>query len=165
MAQYIYSMGALIGILLFSMMMNQGRMLSQRENFVNETSTQMMGIADEILDKIDRSDILFDSKTAGQRVWQAKVDSLTQPNGFGGCSTITSCKDIDDFDGLTLTLQNQGMNYDVSVSVDYVSRSNPDSVVATPTFSKRVSVTVTAASVLVGHSSPSTTISRVIPYR
>jgi len=165
MAQYIYSMGALLGILLFSMMMNQGRVLSQQQNFVNEASTQMMGIADGILDTIDRSDIPFDSGTAGQRVWEAKVDSLTPTSEFGGCGTIASCHDIDDFDGLTQSVSNQGMNFDVAISVEYVSRSNPDSVVATPTFSKRVSVTVTATSVLIGADSPHATISRVIPYR
>jgi len=165
MAQYIYLMGALAGIILFSMMMGGGRMLSQRQVFVNEASTQTMGVANEILDLIDRPGIEFDSGTAGLQAWEADLDGLTPPEEFGGCDAIEACDDVDDFDGLNVTITNQGMNYDVAIEVMYVSRSNPDSVVTTPTMSKRVSVTIEASSVLMGNDSPTATISRVITYR
>jgi len=118
-----------------------------------------------VLNLIDSPKINFDSKTAGLRAYEASVDSLTASSSFGGCTVVTSCRDVDDFDGLSITGTKQGLAYRASIDVDYVSRTNPDSVVSSPTMSKRVTVTVSSTSVFVASDSVSGVISRIIPYR
>lgn len=165
MAEYIYTIGALAGVMLLSIMINEGRTLGQRQIFVNEVSTQMVDVATTVLDEIDRPDLPFDSKTAGLHAFETLADSLTSPNAFGGCNVMSTCGDVDDFHGMHMKIANRGLEYRVSIDVAYVSRSNPDSIVTTPTMSKMVTVNVTASSVLIGNDSLSASISRVIPYR
>ena len=164
MAQFIYSIGALSSMMLFSFLILVSRNATQQIIYVNELSTQVTGIADEVLDLIDSPDIVYDSNTGTLGAWKTTTGELSSYDSFGGCKVLSACVDVDDFHGLKATRTHQGLDYSVAITVSYVSTTNPDSVVTTPTLSKLVTVEVKSGAVIINGDSLSASISRVITY-
>jgi hypothetical protein len=87
----------------------------------------------------------FDEKTISQAVYS--VDSLTLKDSFGpeaGETTVTQFDDVNDFDNYECydTLDVFGI-FKTRVTVNYVTKMNPDVISAGRTFTKIVDVVVT----------------------
>lgn len=73
----------------------------------------------------------------------ALPDGFTDPPlGPGGGESYPNFDDVDDFNGLNLAVPTRMDSMTVTVTVDYVSEANLDSVVTNKTFFKRMRVQV-----------------------
>ncbi|NNJ52694.1 MAG: hypothetical protein HKP17_05950 [Ignavibacteriaceae bacterium] len=124
---------------------NTERILS---TYTNESVIDASGVAQSIIEEIQKK--AFDESTITKAVW--KIDSLTSIINLGseaGEYQHTDFDDIDDYNNYntTVTLDRMG-DFDISVIVNYVSTLNPKLISSTPTFSKRIEVSLTNYSLL-----------------
>ncbi len=183
MAQLIYSILALLLIMLLSMTMQRGIGRDQQEQTLNEVGTQLTGVGTEVLELIgtqyfDR--FTFDNRNT--RPYCGRVadngeeqDRFSRPSStnFGACANPDACAYIEGFDGLTFTRTQGDFEFEVEVlSIEYV---DPDDFTRTVTsdstsFAKKVTIEVTNPYLYIGDdpnepaSQFSLTLERVFTY-
>jgi len=142
----IYALAALAmtGILSFQFLLDSAAIRTRV--YSNEILTQVSGVANEIIEDIGTR--AFDNRTREDLYADAPTSEteLTASGNFGGVALAncdTSCKDIDDFHGLTFTRNRDGIDFDVSITVRYVDPDNPDVEAFTQTYAKEVILTIT----------------------
>jgi hypothetical protein len=169
----IYAVLAIMLVGLFSMNMHRSMHQSQNKMVVNEVVTELTGAAYDVLELIGR--LPFDENTD-----ESKKDPLEYPviNGtgqlsssaqFGGCEALefipTDCDDIDDFHAIpSVTVDVDGLEYEMDVAVQYVDPSNPDTPSGGNSFAKEVAITITNPYFRVGGEPLQVTIKRIFTY-
>lgn len=168
----IYAVLSILLVGLFSMNMFRSMHHVQNKMVVNEVVTELTGAGYDVLEFIGRRP--FDENTD-----ESKITPLTYPviNGtnqltakvdFEGCTALAvsnpACDDIDDFDGLTVTVGVDGFQYEISIAVNYVDPLNPDTPAAGKTFAKEVALTITNPYLLVGGQPLEVKLKRVYTY-
>lgn len=110
-------------------------------NFENEALVTGEAIGQSILETVQLK--AFDEKTVSVSVDKAS-DLSTNLGKESGESAETSFDDIDDYDGYknTISLTRLG-NFEVAVDIYYINQAKPDTSVTSPTFSKRIDITIT----------------------
>lgn len=145
-AQVLYTIGALAMAAVLSYMMLFGVTTTAQRTYRNEILTQLTGVAVEILEDIGSH--AFDNRTREDLYPEQATDSteFTAAGAFGGVSAATcdtSCMDIDDFHGLTLTRSREGVDFSVDIAVQYVDANNPTYAASSKSFAKEVTVVIT----------------------
>jgi hypothetical protein len=179
MAQTLYGFIALGLVMILSL--NTFRIITetQRTMAINEVATQITGVSMEILDHIGNR--YFDHQTNPKFVFPKPPtypyvtgeSQLTGPGaaewgvGTSGCpqgalKAVDDCDDIDDFDGMVVTRDVDGLNYTATISVQYVSTCTLQP--SGRSFAKEVEVTVVTPDALIGGSQLQVTVSRVFTY-
>lgn len=167
MAQLIYSILALILVMVISMNTQRSVMGTAEEQALNEVATQMTGVGTEVLERVGRTHFdwynwqygvgtstLGTSAAASEtrrtrfcgRLDENEADSLATPGSFTPCGSYGNCNFIEGFHGLadfTLTRGTFEFNID-TLHVEYV---NPDDFTDATwanakSYAKRVTVTV-----------------------
>lgn len=75
-----------------------------------------------------------------------------------------TCDDVDDLHGLSIEMERDGLTYDVAVAVEYVLPTDPTVVSSSPTFAKRLTLTITSADYEIGGSPLEVVLSRAFMY-
>ena len=124
---------------------NTNRMIA---NYTSESVIDASGLAQSIIDMIQPK--AFDENTIETAVWH--LDSLTSANYLGtesGEYQHTEFDDIDDYNNYntTVTLDRMG-DFDISVKVFYVNTLDPQIKSSTPTYSKKIELSITNYSLL-----------------
>lgn len=170
MNQVIYAVAALTVVMLFSMSTQRGRVTGTQEMYVTEARTRMMGVARETVERIARTEMAFDEATDSEKVAEGAVypyvagpGELTPGNSFGGCADLVACDDLDDFHGVSVNGDMEGLPYNVDVAVAYV-----DALTGGPTgsqtFAKELTVTVSTPALSLKGETLSVGYSRVFTY-
>jgi len=163
MAQIIYSLLALLMVMVLSMNMQRGIGRDQQEQSLNEVATQLTGVGTEVLELIgtqyfDR----FNLDNQNTRPYCGRVadngeeqDLLSSPSGvnFGACTDPDACAYIEGFEGLVFTRTQGEFDYEVEIlSVDYVDPQDFTRVVTSDStsFAKRVQIEVTNPYLYIG---------------
>ena len=124
---------------------NTNRMLT---NYTSESVIDASGLAQSIIDMIQSK--AFDENTIDAAVWQ--LDSLTAAINLGpesGEYNHTDFDDIDDYNNYSTTVSLDRMgDFDITVNVFYVSTLNPQIKSSTPTYSKKIEMSIINYSLL-----------------
>ena len=124
---------------------NTNRMLT---NYTSESVIDASGLAQSIIDMIQSK--AFDENTIDAAVWQ--LDSLTAAINLGpesGENKHTDFDDIDDYNNYSTTVSLDRMgDFDINVNVFYVSTLNPQIKSSTPTYSKKIELSIINYSLL-----------------
>ena len=169
----LYALIAVMLVGLFSMHMHRGIGGVQTDMWQNEVLTQVSGVGLNILENIVRRP--FDENTD-----ESKKDPLTYPvinsavmltaeTSFGGCTSLEyvnpTCDDVDDFDGLSVDAQVEGLAYTITVNVQYVDPNAPaTSTGGVKSLAKEVELTITTPLLQTGGQPIQMTMSRVTTY-
>ncbi len=172
MSQVIYSLAALVTVILFSITMNQGINSGHTNMYATEILSQMSGVAEDIIDDVGRRALPFDSKVDPDSVIVPELGypivlsatQITPEAQFGGCFVYDLCGDLDDFHGLVVTRTAGGLDYEATIEVRYVDENDPMVETGIQTFAKKVTVTVTQGSLIQAGVPLSTSYSRVFVY-
>ncbi len=124
---------------------NTNRMVA---NYTSESVIDASGLAQSIIDMIQSK--AFDENTINAPVWQP--DSLTAAIDLGpelGEYMHTDFDDIDDYNNYSTTVSLDRMgDFDINVNVFYVSTLNPQIKSSTPTYSKKIELSIINYSLL-----------------
>ena len=148
--QVLYAFIAMLLVALLSLTLQRGMHSTERRQIVNEISTQLVGVGIDAIEFVGRHP--FDSEVdTNDAVVKAKgfpyvsdATELTASGSFGGCADYYACGDMDDYDGMTVSMNVDGLEYEVSIEVRYVQDSNPDNTSAVQTFSKEVRLEISS---------------------
>lgn len=157
---------------LFSTNMFRSMHRTQNKMVLNEVVTALTGAGYDVMELIGR--LPFDENTDESKITPLTYPVVTGTNqitakaNFGGCAALAvsnpSCDDIDDFDGLIVTVDADGFEYEVSIDVRYVDPLNPDTPAAGITFAKEVALTISNPYLLVGGQPLEVELKRVFTY-
>jgi hypothetical protein len=171
MHQFIYLLSALGLTMILSLNLTNGSRRTAQRMYINEAVTQLSGVAYDILEDIERSNIAFDERTDESRYPKPIIfplvktaDELTPAAEFGGCNEYAACRDIDDFDGLQVTRTTQDHTYVIDLAVRYVEESSPTDTTSSQTFAKRISATVTHPAIQINGTPLTVTTARIVTY-
>ena len=139
----LLSVGALLVFSLVSLNFNSTVLQSTTVEVENKVYLTAFSLADDLIEEIKQK--AFDAATIDFPT--TNPASLTESNnlGPGNFEDYPNYNDIDDFNGYVKPVSApHAENYEVSCLVQYVDGDNPDNVVSTQTFYKKVTVTVTS---------------------
>jgi len=141
--QSLLSIGALLMFSLVSLNFNSSVLQNTTVEVENKVYLTGFSLADDLLEEVKQK--AFDAATVNFPT--TNPASLTAPNSLGHSSSevYPNFNDIDDFNGFSRGVSApHAENYEVSCVVQYVDGDDPDVVVNTQTFYKKVTVTVTS---------------------
>ena len=135
-------------IMLFSLTYQRFAVNTVKQIFNDEFETIAAGVAQEALEIVAAKP--FDESVRNGTVTPQNLNvSLLTPSPFptGQCMALAACQDVDDVHGLAVNrnFQINGKTFVLRASfkVEYVDPANPEQVSSSPTFTKKVTVTVT----------------------
>ena len=137
-------------ILLSNLILNVHKANTERmiATYTSESVINASGLAQSIIDMIQSK--AFDEHTTEAAVWQ--LDSLTAAINLGpesGEYKHTEFDDIDDYNNYSTTVSLDRMgDFDINVNVFYVSIANPQIKSSTPTYSKKIELSIINYSLL-----------------
>ncbi|RMD98513.1 MAG: hypothetical protein D6814_07420 [Calditrichaeota bacterium] len=99
------------------------------QQFIEEAKSKKF---DEVVGTLDPSNM-----PSGFTPWNAL--------GHGAGETYPNFDDVDDYNNFSNTVSVQGIPFSVSIQVGYVQDTNPEQIVSTQTFFKKMTVTVTSS--------------------
>jgi hypothetical protein len=148
---------------------------TERQMVLNEVATQVTGFAVDIMEHVGNK--WFDEVTdeTGVTIFPLVTSQtqLTASTSFGNvgdglnCNPADfydpDCNDIDDFHGMTVNRDLDGIPYTATISVRYVREDDP-STVTDKSFAKEVSVVITSPYLLLGNTPLQVTLTRVYAY-
>jgi hypothetical protein len=137
------SLGALLLLSLVSLRFNSAVLENSTIETENKVYLTAFSLANDLIEEIKSK--AFDAATVNFPT--TDPSDLTPANSLGHASNevYPNFNDIDDFDRYERTVDApHAENYHVTCVVFYVSEYNPDYMVMTQTFYKRVEVTVTS---------------------
>jgi len=140
--QSLLSIGALLMFSLVSINFNSSVLQNTTVEVENKVYLTAFSLADDLIEEVKQK--AFDAATLNFPT--TNPSSLTPPNnlGPGNFEEYPNYNDIDDFHQYERGVSApHAENYLVSCIVQYVDGENPDKVVGTQTFYKKVTVTVT----------------------
>jgi len=141
--QSLLSIGALLMFSLVSLNFNSSVLQNTTVEVENKVYLTGFSLADDLLEEIKQK--AFDAATINFPT--TNPESLTPANSLGHnpSEVYPNYNDIDDFNGFSRGVSApHAENYEVSCVVQYVDGDDPDNVVNTQTFYKKVTVTVTS---------------------
>jgi len=172
MTQMIYAISALGIVAVFAFMMQRSSLDNEQAMYTNEVRAQLMSIARDVADDLNRRDLPFDYATNEEVGPQPKTYpmvhspiELTDEISFGGCPA--TCQDLDDFDNMEITGVREGLPYSGKIRVRYVDEDDPDVAPIDnggKSWAKEVSVTVKTPAIMIGNDSASVTFNMVVAY-
>lgn len=139
----LLSVGALIILALSSLNFNSSILESSSVEIETKVALTAFSLADDLIEEIKGKS--FDETT--RPFPTTDPSSLTPADSLGpeAGEKYKDFDDIDDFNNHVDTVSApHAENYNVSCSVVYVNGDNPDNISFTPTFYKKVTVTVTS---------------------
>jgi hypothetical protein len=142
MGQTLLVMGAMV--LLSIAVLSANRIILDRTNSGYQTQAifAAVPIAEAKLDEIRRK--AFDEKSINKRIYAAS--NFTSSSLLGkdaGETTTVNYDDIDDYNRDSVKISTPVLdNFWVASRIQYVSESDPDQLSSSPTFFKRITVTV-----------------------
>lgn len=165
--QVFYALIAMLLLALLSLTLQRGTHSAERRQIVNEMTTQLVGVGIDVIEHIGRQP--FDSQTDSNKVATVppvtNAAQLTPKGSFGGCTDYNACEDVDDFDGLTITRDVGGLDFDVVIEINYVDENNPDVQPGFNTFAKEIRLSISSPHLYITKSIPLTVqIARVRAY-
>ena len=153
--QQIISIGALslftYSILTFTTSSN----VQYDASYYNEAVAIAISIGESMQEEIQKR--AFDENTIDASL--ASADSLTSKENIGNDTyenITTTFDDIDDYDNYTKTESHKLGEFDISVSVYYVTIANPETESSSPTFLKRIDVSVSNSYLAIAEGSSET---------
>ena len=141
--QSFLSIGALLMFSLVSLSFNSSVLQNTTVEVENKVYLTAFSLADDLIEEVKQK--AFDAATLNFPT--TNPSSLTPPNNLGPANfeEYPNYNDIDDFHGYTRAISAPHVeNYQVSCIVQYVDGDDPDNVVGTQTFYKKVTVTVSS---------------------
>ncbi len=174
MYHIIYAMLAMLLVMFFSLNLMRAAQSTQQRQIINETGTQLTGVAADVFEYLASRAYDAATDTARVHVYPPVTTPLAltieDGAGWGGCTPYASmynpgaCLDLDDYDGATMTRDYEGLEYDVEITVRYVQRNNPDQPSATQTYAKEVHLEITNPHLLLGDNPVTAEMTRVYTY-
>ena len=173
----LYALLAMLLVALFSLNMQRGIHATEQQMIVNEVATQLTGVGVDVLEHIERTP--FDENTDESKQVPLEYPVITgtgqlTPDGgaqWGGCTSLAlsdpSCDDIDDFDGVSVDVDVDGLVYTVEVAVQYVSPATTPATLApsgAQTYAKEVTLTISNPYLLLGGTPLQVELKRVFTY-
>jgi hypothetical protein len=138
--QSMLALGALVLLTITSLRFNGSLLESTTAEMENKVYLTAFSLADDLLEEIKNEN--FDENTKVTPV--VSLSNLTLPKDFGMTSEVPP-DDIDDYHGYAKTISApHAEDYYVSAVVNYVMANNQDVVSTTPTYYKRVIVTISS---------------------
>jgi hypothetical protein len=141
--QSLLSFGAMLILALSSLNFNEAVLSNSTTEIENKIVLTAFSLADDLIEEIKVR--AFDAATVDFPT--TNPASLTAPSGLGPgyWETYPNFNDIDDFNGYSRSVSApHAEKYFVTCKVKYVDGNNPDNVVLTQTFYKKVIVTVSS---------------------
>ncbi len=169
--QAFYGLIAMAIVALVGLTMQRSINGNQQRIVVNEVATDLSGVAVEVLEHIGSK--AFDARTDTNKVTvfpavtsASQLTSPTDATEWGACTNYQLCEDIDDFDGMMLTRNRDGLEYQITIDVEYVDPDNPDTP-SGKSYAKAVEVAVSNPYMKVGSSNTPLTVNmyRVFTYQ
>lgn len=143
MGQSFLSIGALLLFSLVSLNFNSTVLTNTTVEVENKIYLTAFSLADDLIEEIKQK--AFDAETINFPT--TNPNNLTPANslGHGWWEVYPDYNDMDDYNGFTKTVSApHAENYIVNCTVTYVDTDDPDIVVNTQTFYKKVTVTVSS---------------------
>jgi len=138
MRQTMMGLLALMTAMLLSLNVNRTSLSAKVQVIDNEMETIAGGVALEVLDYVGTKS--FDAATATAEV-EDPQDLTALPFATG--MSYTQADDIDDFHQIqTHSLPEFEFDFEIDISVEYVDENVPEVTATSPTFAKKVTVTV-----------------------
>lgn len=141
--QSLLSFGAMLILTLSSLNFNQMVLDQSTTELENKVVLTAFSLADDLIEEIKVR--AFDANTVNFPT--TNPASLTSASGLGPGSweTYPNFNDVDDFHGYTrMVSAPHAENFKVACKVKYVDGDNPDVIVSTQTFYKKVFVSVSS---------------------
>ena len=137
----ILVIGAMVLLSIFALSMNSSITHNQAVLYQSEEILDALAVAQGYIEQTER--LRFDEDKSA-----TIPSSFTYAGSLGPDSgeQYPNFDDVDDYNGLNIADSSSGnIAYSISVSVDYVTKSNPDTPISTRTYFKRMKVTVYSA--------------------
>lgn len=141
--QSFLAIGALVLLTLTSLRFNSSVLENSTTEVENKVYLTAFSLADDLIEEIKQK--AFDENTVKFTI--VALSSLTPPQNFGPETgeVWPAFDDIDDYHNFSKPISlPHAENYTVTSTISYVSMTNPDQVVSSPTFAKRIEVTATS---------------------
>lgn len=141
--QSLLSFGAVLILALSALNFNEAVLSNSTTEIENKVVLTAFSLADDLIEEIKVR--AFDAATVDFPTTNPASLTPAGSLGPGGWETYPNFNDIDDFNNYTKTVSApHAENYNVSCRVQYVNGDNPDQVVTTQTFYKKVTVTISS---------------------
>ncbi len=176
MVQTLYGFIAIGLVMLLSLNLLRAATSTEQRMILNEVATQVTGIAVDLMEHLGNK--AFDENTDETGIEPSDFPLVTSPsmltpdNGpdWGGCPSLydNTCNDIDDFDGMTIERDVEGLAYRAAIEVRYVNETSPNTTSGVSTYAKEVVITVTTPAyrhLLIGGAPLEVRLSRVFAYK
>ena len=137
------TMGAMVILSLAALNFNSAVLENSTIEIENKVALTAFSLADDLIEEIKGK--AFDAATV--QFPTTNPASLSPPGGLGPLNSevYPNYNDIDDFHNFTKTVSApHAENYTVTCKVQYVDGNDPDKIVNTQTFYKKVTVKVTS---------------------
>ena len=135
------SIGALLLFSLVSLNFNSSVLSSTTVDVENKVYLTAFSLADDLIEEVKQK--AFDAATINFPTTDPSTLTSADNLGHGWWETYPDYNDIDDFNGFIQSVSTpHAEDYQVSCIVQYVDGDDPDEIVSTQTFYKRVTVTV-----------------------
>lgn len=137
------TIGALLLFSLVSLNFNSTVLSSTTVEVENKVYLTAFSLADDLIEEIKQK--AFDAATVDFPTTDPKTLTAAYDLGRGWWETYPEFNDIDDFNNFEQTVSApHAENYRITCAVYYVDGDNPDEIVWTQTFCKKVIVTVSS---------------------
>jgi hypothetical protein len=137
--QSMLALGALVLLTLTSLRFNGSLLETTTAEIENKVYLTAFSLADDLIEEMKNKP--FDAATI--KIGMASLSALTPPSGFGSNTKLRN--DIDDYHNYSRIISApHAEDYLVTCIVEYVTENNQNVVSTTPTYYKRVTVTVSS---------------------
>jgi hypothetical protein len=141
--QSILSIGALMVLSIVSLSFNSAVLTNTTVEVENKVYLTAFSLADDLIEEIKQK--AFDAATINFPTTNPSSLTSAYSLGHGSWEVYPAYNDIDDYNGYVMSVSApHAEDYQVSCTVRYVDGDNPDSIVWTQTFYKKVTVVVTS---------------------
>jgi hypothetical protein len=135
------TIGALLLFSLVSLNFNSTVLSNTTVEVENKVYLTAFSLADDLIEEIKQK--AFDATTLDFPTTDPSTLTATNNLGHGWWETYPDYNDIDDFNGFVQSVSApHAEGYEITCVVQYVDGDDPDQVVSTQTFYKKVTVTV-----------------------
>lgn len=137
------TIGALLLFSLVSLNFNSTVLSNTTVEVENKVYLTAFSLADDLIEEIKQK--AFDAATVDFPTTDPTTLTAAYDLGHGWWETYPDFNDIDDFNNFVQTVSApHAENYQITCDVNYVDGDNPDEIVWTQTFCKKVTVTVSS---------------------
>ncbi len=135
------SIGALLLFSLVSLNFNSSVLSNTTVEVENKVYLTAFSLADDLIEEIKQK--AFDASTLDFPTTDPSTLTGAYSLGHGGWETYPDYNDIDDYNGFVQSVSApHAEGYEITCVVQYVDGDDPDQIVSTQTFYKKVTVTV-----------------------